>query len=96
LADYVDPMGTVNDVERIRFLGDHIRAVHDAMSQGANVTGYFAWSALDNLEWTAGFQHRFGLIYVDYATQRRTPKASFAWYADVVRRNALSTLEETM
>jgi beta-glucosidase len=89
LADYVDPSGRVNDIERSLYLQEHLTAVHQALELGCPVEGYFVWSALDNLEWTAGFQHRFGLIFVDFATGRRTPKASFDWFADVVRTNSL-------
>jgi len=84
LADYVDPDGAVNDVERIHFLDDHLRATRRAMDLGADVRGFFVWSLLDNLEWTAGFQHRFGLTYVDFGTQRRIRKASFHWFKDVI------------
>ena len=56
--------------------------MHEAVALGADVRGYFVWSLLDNFEWGAGYANRFGLVYVDYATQRRIPKASARWYAD--------------
>jgi beta-glucosidase len=63
--------------------------VADAVEAGAPVRGYYLWSLLDNFEWSYGFSKRFGLVHVDYATQRRTVKDSGHWYAEVVRRNAL-------
>ena len=59
--------------------------MHDAMAAGADVRGYFVWSLLDNFEWGAGYDCRFGLVYVDPVTQKRTPKASAHWYADLIR-----------
>ncbi len=82
--DYVDPSGRVNDVERIAYLRDHLSAVADAIAAGSPVRGYFCWSLLDNFEWSEGYSRRFGLIHVDYPTGRRTPKASAAWYRDVI------------
>ena len=87
--DYVDPEGNVDDEERVAFLDAHFRAVHDAMEQGVDLRGYMAWSLLDNFEWAEGYSKRFGIVYVDYGTQRRIPKASARWYADVVRRGGL-------
>ena len=87
--DYVDPEGNVDDEERVAFLDAHFRAVHDAMEQGVDLRGYMAWSLLDNFEWAEGYSKRFGIVYVDYGTQRRIPKASARWYADVIRRGGL-------
>lgn len=89
LPDYVAPDGRVNDVERIAYTEQHLAAAHAALRAGARLRGYFHWSLMDNLEWTSGYGHRFGLVHVDYATQRRTPKASFDWYAGVVAGNRL-------
>lgn len=89
LPDYADPSGDINDIERIEFIRDHLTAVHRACAAGADVRGYFAWSLMDNLEWTSGFGYRFGLTFIDYATQRRTPKASFRWYSRVAAENGL-------
>lgn len=89
LPDYAGPDGRINDVERIAYVSEHLAAVHDAIEAGADVRGYFHWSLIDNLEWTSGYGHRFGLVYVDFASQQRTPKASYDWYAEVVARNGL-------
>ncbi len=89
LPDYVGPDGRINDVERIAYTGEHLAAAHAAIQAGAWLRGYFHWSFMDNLEWTSGYGHRFGLVHVDYATQRRTPKASFDWYAGVAAANEL-------
>jgi beta-glucosidase len=87
--DYVDPDGRVKDPERIAYLRDHIAAVHQAIAGGADVRGYFCWSLLDNFEWNDGYSQRFGLVYVDYATQRRIPKSSAWWYAALARTGRL-------
>jgi beta-glucosidase len=77
--------GRVRDERRIEFLDAYLRALRDAQDDGVDVRGYFQWSLLDNFEWSEGFAQRFGLVHVDYATQRRTPKDSFRWFADVIR-----------
>ena len=87
--DYVDPEGEVRDEERVAFLDAHLRAAHDAMERGVDLRGYFVWSLLDNFEWAEGYSKRFGIVYVDYATQRRIPKMSARWYSEVIRRNGL-------
>ncbi|MGK2858059.1 MAG: GH1 family beta-glucosidase [Thermoanaerobaculia bacterium] len=79
----------IDDPLRVAYLRSHLRAVHEAIEQGAEVRGYFAWSLLDNFEWSEGYSKRFGIVHVDYATQRRTVKRSGRWYADVVRNNGL-------
>jgi beta-glucosidase len=83
-ADQVSEQGTVADGARIAFLDGHIRAVHEAMRRGVDVRGYFIWTLMDNFEWTEGYHQRFGLVHVDFTTQRRTPKDSFAWYRDLI------------
>jgi beta-glucosidase len=83
--DVVASDGSVDDVERRDFIDVHLRAVHGAIEKGADVRGYFVWSFLDNFEWAHGYHRRFGIVRVDYDTQRRTPKTSAWWYADVAR-----------
>lgn len=84
--DVLTPDGHCEDPDRIRFLQGHIDAVRAALEAGVDVRGYYIWSLLDNWEWAEGFTKRFGLVHVDYATQRRTPKSSFAWLRDVIAR----------
>ncbi len=87
--DYVNPEGTVNDVERVGYLLGHLNAAARAINDGASLAGYYVWSLLDNFEWSWGYQKRFGIVFVDFGTQRRIPKASARFYADVVRANAV-------
>jgi beta-glucosidase len=87
--DYVTPDGTVEDYERLEYLRDHLAALHAAIADGVNLRGYFAWSLLDNMEWAEGYAKRFGLVYVDFGTQKRILKRSGEFYARVVRANAL-------
>ena len=90
--DYVNPQGEVNDVERVKYLHTHLEAAARAIKDGANLAGYFVWSLMDNFEWGWGYQKRFGIVFVDFGTQRRIPKASAAFYANVVRANAIPLL----
>ena len=85
--DYADPEGVVNDEERVAYLDAHFRAAREATERGVDLRGYFVWSLLDNFEWAEGYSKRFGLIHVDYPTQRRTPKASARWYREVIRHD---------
>ncbi|MFJ5778954.1 GH1 family beta-glucosidase [Streptomyces sp. NPDC093094] len=87
--DYADPSGHVKDPERITYLRAHLAAVHRAIQDGADVQGYFLWSLLDNFEWAYGYSKRFGIVHVDFATQRRTFKDSAHWYADVIARGGM-------
>ncbi|MFJ2115045.1 GH1 family beta-glucosidase [Streptomyces sp. NPDC087850] len=87
--DYAGPEGDVRDPERIAYLREHLAAVHRAIGSGADVRGYFLWSLLDNFEWAYGYSKRFGMVYVDYATQRRIPKSSAHWYGEVARTGEL-------
>ncbi|HEV7646700.1 MAG TPA: GH1 family beta-glucosidase [Actinophytocola sp.] len=84
--DTPDASGYVADADRTAYLSAHIAAVAAARQQGADVRGYFAWSLLDNFEWSYGYEKRFGLVHVDYETQVRTPKQSALWYRDTIRR----------
>ncbi|MGH7434784.1 MAG: GH1 family beta-glucosidase [Polyangiaceae bacterium] len=88
-ADRPDAHGRVEDAKRISFLRDHLKATHRAMREGVRVAGYFAWSLMDNFVWSHGYEERFGLTWVDYATQKRTPKASAHWYRGVIAENAV-------
>jgi beta-glucosidase len=78
--------GHVDDPQRTAYLEGHLRAVTDAIAEGADVRRYCVWSLLDNFEWELGYSQRFGIVHVDYATQRRTPKASALWYRDHIAR----------
>ena len=86
--DYIDPNGAVIDEERIAYLRSYFSTAADVIREGVNLQGYFVWSLLDNFEWAEGYRKRFGLVYVDYSTQRRIPKASAAWYRDTVVRHS--------
>ncbi|MFI2612673.1 GH1 family beta-glucosidase [Kitasatospora sp. NPDC018619] len=90
--DRPTPQGAVHDPLRIDYLHGHLAAVRRAIAAGADVRGYFLWSLMDNFEWAYGYAKRFGLYYVDYATQARTAKDSARWYAEVIRRGALPDL----
>ncbi len=83
--DEIEPDGNVEDKDRIAYLEQHLEACLRAARHGAPVAGYFAWSLMDNFEWAYGYAKRFGLVHVDYETQRRTIKASGYRYADIIR-----------
>ena len=84
-ADAWSGGGTVSDPQRQAYLEDHIREVAEAYRQGVPLEGYFVWSLLDNFEWAQGYSKRFGIVYVDYPTQRRIVKDSGRWYSEFVR-----------
>jgi beta-glucosidase len=92
-AAFYDPPkpidGCIEDPLRVAYYREHLRAAHDALRAGANLRGYYAWSLLDNYEWSLGYSRRFGIIHVDYETQQRTIKASGRFYASVIRANGL-------
>ena len=81
--------GQIHDERRVEFMRSHLAALEAAIDRGVDVRGYFAWSLMDNFEWGEGYVPRFGITWVDYATQERVPKDSARWYAEVARRNAL-------
>ncbi|MFC8277459.1 GH1 family beta-glucosidase [Streptomyces sp. NPDC057271] len=85
-GDGPDPeTGRIDDARRVAYHDGHVRALHEAMTEGADVRGYFIWSILDNFEWAEGYRQRFGLVHVDYETLTRTPKESYAWYRDLIK-----------
>ena len=88
--DEVNADGKIHDPRRLDYLKQHLIQTRLAMLDGADVRGYFAWSLLDNFEWAFGYSKRFGLIHVDYDTQKRTIKDSGEFYADVIRKNEVS------
>lgn len=88
-ADQPTADGTVPDPDRVRYLDSHFRSAHRAIADGIDLRGYFVWSLLDNFEWAFGYSKRFGLVYVDYDSQRRIPKGSARWFAGVTRTNGL-------
>lgn len=75
--------GVVHDTRRINYLSDHLSAISDACQSGVPLKGYFAWSLMDNFEWAEGYTMRFGLIHVDYETQKRTVKNSGRWFTEL-------------
>lgn len=84
-----DSDGNVNDDMRVSYYSRYIEQMNEAIDEGCNVTGYFAWSFMDNFEWAAGYGMRFGLVHMDYETLERTPKKSYHWY-----KNMISTTRE--
>jgi beta-glucosidase len=88
--DSLNSSGLVDDQERIRYLEKYLEAVYKAKSDGANVQGYFVWSLTDNFEWAEGYAKRFGIVHMDYATQKRTPKTSYYWYQKAIKEGGFS------
>jgi beta-glucosidase len=82
--DERSPDGAVHDPDRVTYLREHLAAAHEAIQAGVDLRGYFVWSLLDNFEWAYGYAKRFGIVHVDYASQRRTWKDSAYWYRDVI------------
>jgi beta-glucosidase len=80
----VDGQVVVEDPQRVAYLRDHIRAVELAVREGVDVRGYYVWSLLDNFEWEHGYASRFGIVAVDFESQRRVPKRSALWYRDLI------------
>ncbi|HEX8094834.1 glycoside hydrolase family 1 protein [Jatrophihabitans sp.] len=90
--DVVTADGQVHDADRVDYVHRHLAAVHAAIQAGADVRGYYLWSLLDNFEWAWGYSKRFGIVYVDYDSLARIPKASARWYADAIRQNSIPAL----
>lgn len=88
--DWIHLDGKVHDSHRIDYMQRYLRGLRRAADEGVDVRGYFAWSFLDNLEWSKGYHPRFGLVHVDFDTLKRTPKDSYHWYAEVIRSNGAS------
>ncbi len=86
-TDVISLDGKVHDPNRIDFLARYIGRLRDAANDGVDVRGYFQWSFTDNFEWAEGYNERFGIVYVDYPTQRRIPKDSAYWYRNVIESN---------
>jgi len=93
-AAFYDPPraknGRIDDPLRVAYYRDHLRACREAMDAGVDLRGYFAWSLLDNYEWSLGYSKRFGIVHVDYETLERTPKASARFYSSVIRTRGAS------
>lgn len=90
MPDTLDKDGLVQDWDRIRYISSHLQTIHEAIQEGADVHGYFVWSAFDNFEWEQGYGPRFGLIRVNYDTLERIPKQSAHWFSEVARNNSLT------
>lgn len=91
-VSYLDPVdadGRVRDPRRIAYMRDHFAACQRAIAAGVPLAGFFAWSFMDNFEWDRGYTQRFGIVHVDYETQRRIPKESYHWFRELIARNAL-------
>ncbi len=96
-AAFYDPPSVdalARDPLRVEYFREHLRAARRAMAEGVNLRGYFAWSLLDNFEWSHGYSKRFGIVHVDFATQKRTPKESARFYAEVIRTSGASLTPE--
>jgi beta-glucosidase len=81
-ADRTNGTDVVEDPSRVAYIEGHLDAVEQAIAAGVDVRGYFVWSLLDNFEWEHGYSQRFGIVYVDFESQRRIPKRSALWYRD--------------
>lgn len=90
-GDGPDGEGRIHDQRRIDYLRDHLAACHRAIEAGVPLAGYFQWSLMDNFEWAKGYTQRFGMVWVDFETQQRIPKASAEWYREAIRNNGFAT-----
>jgi beta-glucosidase len=87
--DVVTPAGRIDDTDRLMYLRNHLTHLHRAAAEGYPIKGYFLWSLLDNFEWADGYSKRFGIHYVDFKTETRTPKLSAEWYRQVIAANSV-------
>jgi beta-glucosidase len=87
--DVITSTGRIEDTDRVMYLRNHLTNLHRAASEGYPIKGYFLWSLMDNYEWADGYNKRFGIHYVDFKTQTRTPKLSAEWYKEVIAKNAV-------
>jgi beta-glucosidase len=87
--DEVTEDGRVHDDERIEYIKEHLKAAAKFIEEGGNLKGYFVWSLMDNFEWAHGYSKRFGIVYVDYETQKRILKDSALWYKEVIQKNSI-------
>jgi beta-glucosidase len=87
--DEVTEDGRVHDDERIEYIKEHLKAAAKFIGEGGNLKGYFVWSLMDNFEWAHGYSKRFGIVYVDYETQKRILKDSALWYKEVIQKNSI-------
>jgi beta-glucosidase len=86
-VDYLTPRKEVLDTDRVMYLKQYFRQLHRLVADGYPMKGYFLWSFMDNFEWSWGYAKRFGIIFTNYETQERIPKASAKWYAEVIKHN---------
>lgn len=92
-SDGIGPHGRIHDTRRVDYLACRIAQVETLRDEGVSLDGYFVWSFLDNLEWTRGFDQRFGLIHVDHTSQRRTIKDSGYWYRNYNKTNRCASTD---
>jgi beta-glucosidase len=88
--DDVNSQGTVTDLRRIEYIRTHLLSIASAIEKGAPVGGYYHWSLMDNFEWALGYEKRFGIVHVDFKTQKRTLKDSALWYKEVIANNGIA------
>ena len=87
--DQVAPDGRIYDTDRVMYLRNYMTQLHRAVAEGVPIKGYFLWSLLDNFEWADGYEKRFGIVYVDFATQKRVQKLSATYYQEVILENCV-------
>jgi beta-glucosidase len=95
-SDGPNEQGKIDDQRRVAYLRDHLAACHRAIHAGVPLAGYFQWSLMDNFEWAKGYTQRFGMVWVDFATQQRIPKASAHWYREAIAGNGFEIGESAV